>query len=288
MDKSHTRSDISTPSPTVRECLAQGLGPYRSLPRRGDMTVAHARHLIETYPALYRHADSPVIGSSPSFAREGFACGDGWFGIIDRLSTKLVEDPHLVVVQVKEKMGELRVYLDAVDGEPEPDPAFAARLDAERTAARKASRRTCELCGAPGKLEETSRHWLFVRCKSCSWLDDMAEACRRLEALAKGAKKSAFVRSIGLVAAAKCHICQHLGVGARHQPTEVRKRFPAIPWKKLDTWRWIDSIEPAERARAKGKIRTGKQFEAMILKVSPTELWQFIKDEIPKIGEALR
>jgi uncharacterized protein with HEPN domain len=199
----------------------------------------------------------------------------------------LVEDPYLVVVQVKEKMGELRVYLDRVDRAPEPAPALAARLAAERTAAREASRRTCELCGAPGKLEETSRHWLFVRCKSCGWLDDMAEACRRLEALVKGAQKNAFVRAIGLVAAAKYHICQHLGVGARHQPIEVRKRFPSIPWKKLDTWRWIDSIEPAERARAKGKIRTGKQFEAMILKVTPAELWQFIKDEVPKIAEAL-
>jgi len=288
MGKSHNLTDLSTPPSTVRECLAQGLGPYRSVPGRGDMTVAHARHLIETYPTLYRHADSPGVGPSPSFAREGFLCGDGWFGIIDRLSTKLVEDPYLVVVQVKEKMGELRVYLDRVDRAPEPAPALAARLAAERTAAREASRRTCELCGAPGKLEETSRHWLFVRCKSCGWLDDMAEACRRLEALVKGAKKSAFVRTIGLVAAAKYHICQHIGVGAMRQPREVRKRFSSIPWKKLDTWRWIDSIEPAERARAKGKIRTGKQFEAMILKVSPAELWQFIKDEIPKIAEALR
>ena len=193
------------------------------------MTVAHARHLIETYPALYKHADSPAVGASPAFARDGFGCGDGWFGIIDRLSTKLVEDPYLVVVQVKEKMGELRVYLDRVDGAPEPDPALAARLGAERTAAREASRRTCELCGAPGKLEETSRHWLFVRCKSCGWLDDMAEACRRLEALVKGAKKSAFVRAIGRVAAAKCHICQHLGVGARHQPREVRKEVSFYP-----------------------------------------------------------
>lgn len=59
----HNLIDLSTPPSTVRECLAQGLGPYRSLPRRGDMTVAHARHLIETYPTLYRHADSPNVGS---------------------------------------------------------------------------------------------------------------------------------------------------------------------------------------------------------------------------------
>ena len=283
---------------TLREWLAQGFGSYGGPIRRGDMTAAHARHLIETYPGLFRHADSPAVGTSPSFARDGFLCGDGWFGIIDRLSMKLAEDPYLVAVQVKEKLAELRFYVDRVDGAPgsatpgsatpAPDPVLAKRLAAERAAACEESNRTCELCGAPGELEETSRHWFFARCKSCLWLADMEEACRRLKALVKGVKKSTFVRAIGLVAVAKCHVCKHLGEGASFQSKEVRKRFPSIPWKKLDAWRWIDSIELAERAHAKGKIRTSKQFEAMILKVTPTELWQFIKDEIPNIAEALR
>jgi hypothetical protein len=273
---------------TLREWLAQGRGSYGGPIGRGDMTAAHARHLIETYPGLFRHADSPTVSSSPAFARYGFGCGDGWFDIIDRLAMKLVEDPYLVAVQVKEKLAELRFYLDRVDGAPAPDPVLAKRLEAERAAARKRSRRTCELCGAPGKLEETKRHWFFVRCESCNWLDDMTKACRHLEALVEDVKKSTFVRSVGLVAASKNHICQHLGEGAGHQPREVRKRFPSIPWKKLDAWRWIDSIEPAERARAKGKIRTVKHFEAMILEVTPAKLWQFIKDEVPKIAEALR
>jgi hypothetical protein len=272
---------------TLHEWLAQGLGSYGGPIRRGDMTAAHARHLIETYPDLFRHADSPAVGTSPSFARYGFACGDGWFGIIDRLAMKLAEDPYLVAVQVKEKLAELRFYVDRVDGAPAPDPVLAKRLEAERAVACEESRRTCEFCGAPGELEETSRHWFFARCKSCLWLADMEEACRRLEALVKGVKKSTFVRAIGLVAAAKCHVCKHLGEGASFQSREVRKRFPSIPWKKLDAWRWIGSIEPAERARAKGKIHTGKQFEAMILEVAPTELWEFITDEVPKIAEAL-
>ena len=210
---------------TLREWLAQGLGSYGGPIRRGDMTAAHARYLIETYPDLFRHADSPTVSFSPAFAHDGFICGDGWFDIIDRLARKLVEDPYLVAVQVKEKLAELRFYVDRVDGAPALDPALAKRLAAERAAACEESRRTCVLCGAPGELEETSRHWFFARCESCLWLADMEEACRRLEALVKGVKKSTFVRAIGLVAVAKCHVCKHLGEGASFQSREVRKRF---------------------------------------------------------------
>jgi hypothetical protein len=45
------------------------------------------------------------------FARFGFECGDGWHGLIDRLSLKLAADPNLVVGQLKEKMGLLTIYL---------------------------------------------------------------------------------------------------------------------------------------------------------------------------------
>ncbi len=103
------RSSLSDP---FDFCLAQSLGAHRTGMARGDMTVAHARHLLETYPGLYRHAYSPAVDDSPRFARDGFACGDGWFSILDKLSAKLVADPNLVVVQCKEKIGILAMYFE--------------------------------------------------------------------------------------------------------------------------------------------------------------------------------
>ena len=273
MDKSYILTDLSTPPSTVRECLAQGLNPYHSLLGRGDMTVAHARHLIDTYPALYRHADSPCVGSSPAFAREGVLCGDGWFRIIDRLSTKLVEDPYLVVVQVKEKMGELRVYLDAVDGAPKPDPVRTARLDAERTVAREESLRTCELCGARGKLEETSRHWLFVRCKSCRWLDDLVQACEHLRKLVEGKDFTTFAASESDILQAKFHLVRHVAMAARFQSTRVRKCFPSIDWRRLDKFRTVPN-------------RVLKIDEDS--KMSAEEIWTFIHEDVHTIKDALR
>jgi hypothetical protein len=146
------------------------------------MTPAHQLELIERYPGLYRHAgDDPTQRAYP-FARDAFSCGDGWFGIIDRLSAKLVEDPYLIVSQVKEKFGTLRVYFHAQDGAPTPDPELDARLDAEMAAALDESKRTCELCGQPG-VYLTDRKWVAVRCTFCAALDDLEmTASKRAEA----------------------------------------------------------------------------------------------------------
>ncbi len=138
-------SNEPVPPPT-RELLAKGLLPYSGQkPDRRTMTPAHQLSLIERYPGLYRHAATTPTMTVEPFAREGFACGDGWFGILDRLSAKLVAYPHLVVGQVKEKMGVLRVYFAHLEGVPEPDPELDDRLDAEVEAAREESRHACEI-----------------------------------------------------------------------------------------------------------------------------------------------
>jgi uncharacterized protein with HEPN domain len=258
---------------TLREWLAQGRGPYGSPIGRGDMTAAHARHLIETYPGLFRHADSPTVSSSPAFARYGFGCGDGWFDIIDRLAMKLVEDPYLVAVQVKEKLAELRFYLDRVDGAPPPDPVLAKRLEAERADACERSRRTCELCGAPGKTEETKRHWFFVRCKSCSWLDDLVQACEYLGKLVEGKDFDTFAASEMDIVVAKFHLVRHVAVAAEFQPARVRKRFPAIDWRRLDKFRAVPNRV----------LKIDEDPE-----MSAEEIWKFIHEDVPVIKDVLR
>jgi hypothetical protein len=153
--------------PPARELLAKGLMPYSGEPPDDEMmTPAHQLYLIERFPGLYRHAgDAPTSQARP-FARDTFACGDGWFDIIERLSAKLALDPHLIVSQLKEKMGVLRVYLHSQDGAPAPDPELDAQLDAEVDAARDESQRTCELCGQPGTYGARGGH-LCVRCTLC-------------------------------------------------------------------------------------------------------------------------
>lgn len=82
--------------------------------------------------------------------------GEGWIGIIDRLAADLValgwnRDLH----QVKEKFGGLRFYIGV------GTDAMHDRIDQSELESIK----TCEVCGAPGKLRESSTGWLNTRCQ---------------------------------------------------------------------------------------------------------------------------
>jgi hypothetical protein len=166
--------DIPTP-PTLRECLGRGFFSSGISPHgHREMTVAHSMQLIERYPSLYRLACASPVPSSPPFAREGFACGDGWFEIVDRLSAKLSADPNLVVSQLKEKLGLLRVYFEL---SPLPPDEIEESTDAALAEAVAESRITCERCGKPGEHAQREGHW-SVKCEACA-----AEEARRKKVL---------------------------------------------------------------------------------------------------------
>jgi hypothetical protein len=151
--------------PTLRECLAQGLlGSGISPHGLREMTVEHSMHLIESYPSLFRLADAPPVPSSRPFAREGFAVGDGWFAIISKLSAKLSADPNLVVSQIKEKFGLLRVYFEM---SPLPPSEIEEATDIALAEAVAESRITCEWCGKPGKNERREDYW-SAKCDGCA------------------------------------------------------------------------------------------------------------------------
>jgi hypothetical protein len=68
--------------------------------------------------------------------------GKGWWPIIDQLHVDLMKiDPGYVTVQVKEKFGTLRVY---IDGSHEANE-LAWKYE-------KMSESVCEICGKSGKL----------------------------------------------------------------------------------------------------------------------------------------
>jgi hypothetical protein len=81
--------------------------------------------------------------------------GAGWHPLIAQLHTDLLAlDPDYRVSQVKEKYGELRVYLTS-----EETPDTESLIDA----ATAASLTICELCGQPG-APRTVNGWVYTRC----------------------------------------------------------------------------------------------------------------------------
>jgi hypothetical protein len=88
----------------------------------------------------------------------GAHCGDGWAPIVDRLLTDLVAmgwDRN--VDQIKEKFGGLRFYAAGV---------LTKEMQGLVDAAERESARTCELCGAPGRIGGDA-WWLQCLCATC-------------------------------------------------------------------------------------------------------------------------
>jgi len=116
--------------------------------------------LINTFPKLYSnfHANYPPERKVPF----EFQCRDGWFELIWDLSEKLQAEIVAIeamdcseipsVVQVKEKLGTLRLYMSA----------YTDNMHNAIKEARERSTVTCEVCGSPGTLR--GDRWKFTLC----------------------------------------------------------------------------------------------------------------------------
>jgi len=103
-----------------------------------------------------------------------FECSDGWFSLIDRLCSTIQYyvdisgENQPTALQLKEKFGALRFYLD------EADTTIQDLVHAYEGI----SRCVCEDCGNKGKIRKGG--WLKVRCDECEMAlhpqepDDMA------------------------------------------------------------------------------------------------------------------
>ena len=102
------------------------------------------------------------------FDERGFECEDGWFEIIDQLSSACEAEIEALVVegfdksqwprvsQIKEKFGSLRFRATGV---------VSAELQEKFSRAEVASLHTCEKCGVPGRLRKQGG--IHTYCDSC-------------------------------------------------------------------------------------------------------------------------
>lgn len=86
----------------------------------------------------------------------------GWRSLIEPL-VKRCEEEGAVILQVKEKFGQLRFYASAKEGSR---AAVSKELWEAIDAAEKASGQLCERCGAPGHLRE-ELSWVQTLCEEC-------------------------------------------------------------------------------------------------------------------------
>lgn len=124
-------------------------------------------YLHKTYPAL--------------FPKEMYIeCGTGWFDIIDELSKQIYEylktfptrsEPYAAVVQIKEKFGGLRYYID-YHGLMDAD--IQKIEDMIRETERK-SLKYCEDCGSNGTIEAPKKYWMRTLCQNCINNYDMGD-----------------------------------------------------------------------------------------------------------------
>ena len=101
--------------------------------------------------------EAKIHSAAPLLWREEtcIECRDGWFDLLMDLSTALEAlGEDIEVVQVKEKYGTLRFYING----------GTAKADELISAAEARSSVTCDICGAEGTLD-TSRHWRSTRCE---------------------------------------------------------------------------------------------------------------------------
>lgn len=126
----------------------------------------NAQQIMAAFPKLF-HQTKPNL----MITNYGFQCGAGWNPIIHKLCVqlnglaeecKLTDEKWPYFLQIKEKFGTLRAYIDASGFR---DEASQDKVRDFLEQASLASSITCENCGQPGSLRDTG--WIHTYCDDC-------------------------------------------------------------------------------------------------------------------------
>lgn len=119
--------------------------------------------LTQKYPKIFKNRHGDVRTTAMCW---GFSCGDGWYWLIDNLCDTMQNYydhnggrngfTQPVAVQVKEKYGGLRFYIDGGND----------KIDGMIWLAEHMSYNICEHCGAQENIGMT-KGWNATLCKPC-------------------------------------------------------------------------------------------------------------------------
>lgn len=118
--------------------------------------------LYRKYPKIFRQKDLPMDQTCMCW---GIDTGDGWYRLLDRLCAAIQsyidggdgKIGQVEAVQVKEKFGTLRFYVDGGDEVVSKLIGCAERLSGQ----------ICEECGATEDACTNTAGWLKTLCRRC-------------------------------------------------------------------------------------------------------------------------
>lgn len=128
-------------------------------------------YFVKQYPNLFRNMYGDMRTTCMAW---GCSCGNGWFHLMNA-AFGMGEHPGAILLQVKEKLGGLRLYWMG-PGPPDFPALTKQESDKMRTAmdtAEDRSYQVCEVCGDPGKLRTGG--WLYTYCDRCAKLSKAAK-----------------------------------------------------------------------------------------------------------------
>lgn len=115
------------------------------------------------YRAARDESFAAIRAKHPTLVTKGFECWAGWHPIIERYFDEVAAilaahpDATYDLFQVKEKFGALMIYANVSD---DIQPLVSAAYGR----ARQEAKRTCDVCGKPGRLLQIGGYWYATRC----------------------------------------------------------------------------------------------------------------------------
>ena len=134
------------------------------------MTKELDEKLVAKYPKIFADRNGDMRNTAMCW---GFSCGDGWYWLIDNLCdtiqsyldhNKHLNHPQVVAMQVKEKFGTLRFYINGA----------CELINGMIWLAEHMSAHICEECGEPGEVLNDNG-WYVCRCPKHSPLENIKD-----------------------------------------------------------------------------------------------------------------